>query len=132
MNKYEDIINLPRHISKKRRLMDIGQRAAQFAPFAALTGHHSAIREGERLTESKIELDDYMKAEIDKKIEKLVAEKNPDREIQITYFQKDKKKEGGLYISEKLKLKKIDKYQKILLLEGDKKIKIEDIIRIEG
>lgn len=71
-DKYGDIINLPRHISKKRPSMPIKNRAAQFSPFAALTGHDSAVRETARITEKRVELDHYMKKELNHKLQILM------------------------------------------------------------
>ena len=109
MNNYEDIINLPHHSSTKHKRMPKETRAAQFAPFAALTGHNDAIKETERLTERKIELSEEEKNNLNTKLQILndIIQTHP--EINITYFKKDNKKTGGKYITYKGILKHICK-----------------------
>lgn len=131
-NKYDDIINLPRHISKKRSPMPVTDRAAQFAPFAALTGHASAIKETSRITEDRIELDAYMKEILDNKLQ-IIEEKIEDElEIEIRYFSPDEKKDGGEYITNTSKVKKIDRYRKIVLMTDNTAIPIDEILDIKG
>ena len=89
MGDYEDIINLPHHVSATRPQMSMMDRAAQFSPFAALTGYDAAIKETARLTEQKIELDDYEKEEINDKIQLIAEHLGEDFEVVITYFQPD-------------------------------------------
>ena len=89
---YDDIINLPHHVSAARPQMSMMDRAAQFSPFAALTGYDAAIKETARLTDQKIELDDYEKEEINDKIQLIAEHLGEDFEIVITYFQPDGRK----------------------------------------
>lgn len=131
IDQYDDIINLPRHISKKRSPMPIEDRAAQFSPFAALTGHDSAVKETARTTDRKIELDIYMRDNLDYKLQILVAKINEEPRVSITYFEPDDKKVGGIYTTLTNTIKKIDIYNKTILMEGDIIIPIDEIINIE-
>ena len=98
-NRYADIINLPHHVSKTRPQMPIADRAAQFSPFAALTGYDSAIEETGRLTDSFIELDESRKAVLNEKLQSMLKNIKEQPEVAITYFQPDEKKNGGSYIN---------------------------------
>ena len=130
MGKYDDIINLPHHVSASHPHMTMHDRAAQFAPFAALTGHSEAIAETARLTGHKIELDEYEKIRINEKI--LILNENIRNmpEIMVTYFCPDEKKEGGRYVTVKKALKKINNTENLLILEDGVKIPFDDIFDI--
>ena len=104
MSRYDDIINLPHHVSKTRTPMSMENRAAQFAPFAALTGHDAAIAETARLTSEKPELS---AEELDKLSRRLVYAIDKDAAIRITYIQQDSVKQGGSYCQTEVKIKKI-------------------------
>ena len=99
MNQYEDIINLPHHVSPTRPQMPMSDRAAQFAPFAALTGYDAAIKETGRLTDEKIELDEEALTALDMKYQFLMDALDDAPEVTITYFQPDERKAGGKYVS---------------------------------
>lgn len=131
-DKYDDIINLPRHVSKKRPPMPIKDRAAQFSPFAALTGHDAEVKETARITEKRVELDQYMKEKLNHKLQILVDKVKEEPKINITYFEPDDKKDGGAYITITGTVKKIDKYNKIILMKDYVSISLDEIIRIEG
>lgn len=127
MDKYKDIINLPHYTSKKYPRMSIEKRAAQFSPFQALTGYEEKIIETKRITKEKIEITDELKQILNEQIkEKYINKKS----IIITYFIKDKTKKGGIYKKEKGLIKKIDNYNKQIILENNKKIPINEIIDI--
>lgn len=131
-NKYDDIINLPHHTSSKHPRMSMIDRAAQFSPFAALTGYDAAVKETARLTDERIELDDSSKMELDERL-RLVQENLEDApEVTITYFKPDDKKSGGAYLSVTGTVKKIDDYGKSVIMQDKQKIPIEEIIQIEG
>lgn len=130
MNNYDDIINLPHHISVKHPRLSKEQRAAQFAPFAALTGYGDAIKETARITEDRIELDEEEKKKIDNKILELKNKITEKPKVTITFFVPDIKKSGGEYVTIIGNLKKIDEYNKLLILEDKKKISIKEIIEI--
>lgn len=108
MNKYEDIINLPHHVSKTRKPMSLYNRAAQFAPFAALTGYDDAIKETSRITEQRIELSEELKNMLNQKI-KLISENiKLQPKVSITYFVPDNKKSGGVYKTISGNVRRID------------------------
>lgn len=127
--KYEDILNLPHPVSKRHKPMPVEDRAAQFAPFAALTGHQAAIEETARITDERMELDEEVKEHLNMQIQKLLAE--PGREVRIVYYVPDGRKSGGSYVTRAGVVKKIDEYQKILVLEDGSRIPLDDISEIE-
>ena len=132
MKDYSDIINLPHHVSKNRSQMSMRDRAAQFAPFAALTGYDDVVKETARLTYKKIELLDEQVAILNEKILLLNEKIKDNPEITIIYFIPDKKKEGGAYISVKGIVKKIDEYNKLITMQDGRKIDMENIFDIQG
>lgn len=99
MEKYDDIINLPHHVSTKHQRLSMEQRAAQFAPFAALTGYGDAIKETARITEDRIELDDEEKIKLDNKLKKIQNNISNKPKVIVTYFVPDIRKSGGEYIT---------------------------------
>lgn len=137
-HKYDDIINLPHHVSASHPQMSLLDRAAQFSPFAALTGHDAAIRETQRLTEEWVDLDEDEKKLLDEKLqmirESLSVGKDEHSlpEIIFTYFKPDEKKSGGAYLSAQGKVRKIDEYSHQVILEDGTALAIEYIVGIEG
>ena len=129
---YEDIINLPHHVSKTRPQISMLDRAAQFSPFAALTGYDAAIKETGRLTDEKIEMDEDRKTALDMKQTYLIEMLDEQPEISITYFLPDTKKSGGAYVTVTGNLKRFDEYERLLILTDGKKIPIDDIADIES
>ncbi len=129
--KYDDIINLSRPISKKHLPMSLQDRAAQFAPFSALTGHYSSLAETARVTERKIEPDELQKELINRKLTEACSENGSLKEIAITYFVKDLKKEGGEYVTVRGKIKKIDSLERNIVLDSGIIIEIDCIINAE-
>lgn len=127
---YEDIINLPHPVSKRHKPMPVEDRAAQFAPFAALSGHGEAIAETARLTEGKIELDDYEKLKLDEKVYILQERIAEVPTVCITYFRPDTKKNGGAYLTISQGLKKICPQERLLVMADDTKIRMEDILEL--
>ena len=115
MSKYDDIINLPHHRSKTHAHMPVADRAAQFAPFAALTGYGDAVKETARLTDEKIILNSDALAELDVTLQEIVQRLPNCPRVRICYFEKDKLKEGGKYITEEFCIKKIDTYRRKLV-----------------
>lgn len=129
-NKYGDIIGLSHHVSVRHRPMKYCDRAAQFAPFAALTGYEACIAEKARLTERKLELDENMKFLLDIKLRFLREHIMSLPKISVTYFVPDDRKTGGKYVTESFVLRKIDEYsQSLVSLEG-KSILICNILEI--
>ena len=129
-NKYDDIINLPHHISKKHKQMTLEARAAQFAPFAALTGYGDEIKETARLTNKRIDLDEESKSILDNKIQIILKQILRRPIVSITYFIPDLKKDGGKYITVSGIIKRIDKYKQVIILENQIEIPINEIIDI--
>lgn len=130
-NKYDDIIHLPHPESKKHPRMSLHDRAAQFSPFAALTGHSAAIDETARLTEQKLELNEERQAELDRMWQYLLEKGQGRPMIRLTYFVKDEKKSGGLYQTVKERLKKIDPYKRTIFLQDGTNVYYHDIFELE-
>ncbi len=128
-HKYDAIFNLPHHVSIKHPRMSMLDRAAQFSPFSALTGHDAAVKESERLTDRRIELDEYVLETLNEKLQ--ISMQHPDLPVKITYFQPDERKEGGCYVSVRGKIRKLDAYRQELWMEDGERIAIRDIIEIE-
>lgn len=131
-HKYDDIINLEHHISKTHKQMSMQNRAAQFAPFAALTGYEEAVKETARFTEQKIELDEELNNILDEKLRLIQSQIKNTPEITVIYFVPDDKKRGGKYQKITGKIKKIDDYNKFIIFTDGKYIPIKDIIDISG
>ena len=130
--RYNDILNMPYPNPEiEKDFPDKILRAAQFAPFAALTGHDEAIEETARLTDSKVELDEYQKAELNDKIQ-LINNSDADEEVSITYFVPDKKKSGGAYITKRGIVLKVREYEKDIIMDDGTEIPIDDVFAIEG
>lgn len=130
MENYDDIINLPHHISTKHPRLSMEQRAAQFAPFAALTGYGDAVKETARITEDRIELNEEEKDKLDKKLLALENNISKNPKAIITYFVPDLKKSGGEYVTVVGNLKRIDRYRKVIILDNKKEIPIDDVIEL--
>ncbi len=129
MGRYDDIIGLPHHVSRTRTPMSMESRAAQFAPFAALTGHDTAIAETARLTSEKPKLS---AEELDKLSRRLVYAIEKDATIRITYFQPDSVKQGGSYCQTEGKIKKIDEIDGLIILCDKQSIPLDCVMSIEG
>ena len=132
IKKYDDIIELPHHVSSKHPHMSNYDRAAQFAPFAALTGHGAALQETARLTDKKIELDEYEKEIINEKLRIILAIEGEIPEITVVYFIPDDKKSGGKYEKITGVLKKIDIYKREIIMTDGTVIPVENISDIES
>ncbi|MBO6303563.1 MAG: hypothetical protein J6M62_00595 [Selenomonadaceae bacterium] len=126
ISRYKDIINLPHHISKRHPRLSMEKRAAQFSPFAALTGYEEATDETSRLTDEKIELSEEDMEELNRKLQNLQGE------AVITYFVKDERKSGGSYVTIKGEVRRIDDYEKAIVMRDGSKIFVDDILDIES
>ena len=131
MGRYDDIINLPHHVSATRPQMPMIDRAAQFQPFRALTGYEDAVQETARQTDEPPELTEDEKALLDAKLQKLSDSIDSHPRVTLTWFQPDKKKPGGAYVITTGELKKIDDYAVALILMGGERIVIEHIVDIQ-
>ena len=127
---YEDIINLPHHISKKHRPMPREARAAQFAPFAALTGYESDVNEAARYTGKRRELGEYETERLNRRINEIRDGIHGNTEVIITYFKPDEKKAGGEYLNIGGRVRKIDDYGSTLPLTSGALIPLDDISEI--
>lgn len=131
-HKYDDIINLPHHVSAKHPQMELLDRAAQFSPFAALTGHEDSIRETARRTEEFLELEEDKKEQLDEKIHVLQENLWKKPKIIVTYFVPDEKKDGGAYVTHRGRIRKIDTYRHRLLFEDGTDVGMQYIFEIDG
>ena len=132
MSNYDDIINLPHHVSTKRKQMSIEARSAQFAPFAALTGYDEKVKETSRLTEKKHILDEDQKEILNNKLMYIQENIDTKPEITFTYFVKDNKKSGGKHEEKTGIVRKINMAEEYIQFTDRTKIKINDIISIES
>lgn len=129
---YDDIIHLPHHVSDRHPQMPMADRAAQFMPFRALTGYEDALTETARLTEDQAELDEDALGSLDARL-RIVAEHLVDRpDITVTWFRPDGKKAGGAYVSVTGWVKKIDTYERVLIMHDSTKIPIDNILGLTG
>lgn len=129
---YDDIINLPHPVSAVHPQMAMAERAAQFSPFAALTGYRDAIEETARLTDGWTDLDEGSRESLDRKLAFLMEYPGGPEDVTITYFQLDERKAGGAYRSVSGRIKKIDGYERRLVMADGKTIPMEYIIEIES
>ena len=132
MSKYNGIIYLPHHVSKTRPQMPMSDRAAQFAPFAALTGYDSAIKETGRLTDERLELDEEALIALNMRYQLLMDALDEEPEVEITYFKPDERKAGGEYISVTGAVKKIDDFERLITMQDGMKIPMDDVLSIDG
>lgn len=130
--KYDDIINLPHHVSETHPPMSMRNRAAQFAPFAALSGHNDAIQETARYTDDFQEIDESNIELLNRKIMELRNHINEHPKISVTYFKPDVHKEGGCYSIKTGNIKKIDDYEQVLQFTDTDTIPIQSIFDIDG
>lgn len=131
-DQYDDIIGLSHHVSPTRSRMSIIDRAAQFSPFAALTGHNEAVRETERLTDERIELDENKKTILNEKLQIIMEKQKEQPEITFTFFMPDSRKNGGKYVDITGVVKKIDEIERCVRLMDGTRILINDIYEISG
>ena len=130
--QYNDIINLPNHVSPTRPRMSMIDRAAQFSPFAALTGYDAAIKETGRLTDERIELSEESRAALDRKQQFLLDHISDHPEISVTYFVHDERKSGGAYVTVTGQVKRVDEYERQLILVDGVKIPLDEILELES
>lgn len=130
-NSYDDIINLPHPVSKNHPKMPLRDRAAQFAPFAALTGHDAAIKETARLTDERLELSEEVIAQLNEKIHIIRNNIDIEQNVSITYFVPDAKKAGGAYVTYSGIVKKVDEYEHTMIMTDQTVIPIEQISDIK-
>ena len=131
MNEYDDIINLPHHQSSKRPHMNNHQRAAQFAPFAALTGYDSAIDETARLTDQKLELTDEQADHLNAQIQRIIENITDKPQVEITYFVPDNRKSGGEYMTVTGSVRRVDDHNREIVFVDGMTVKFDDVWNIK-
>lgn len=131
-HQYDDIINLPHHVSTVHTHMSLHDRAAQFLPFAALTGYEDAIQETGRLTEERISLSESEIESLNERLHILSEEQHGHPKISVTYFVPDERKAGGAYETSEGCIKRIDEYRRLLVMTDGQQIAMEDIIELDG
>ena len=129
--KYDDIIDLPHHVSTRHPPMSMRRRAAQFAPFAALTGYGAAVNETARLTEQAVTLDEDTLTLLDERLHILLSHLDERPVVTVTYFVPDERKDGGRYVDVTDAVVKIDEYEKVIVTENGTRIGWERIVMIE-
>ena len=132
MGKYDDIIDLPHHVSGTHPPMSRADRAAQFSPFAALTGYDAAVRETARVTERRIELDEGVKAELNARLNCILEHLPEHPQVSLTYFVPDEKKSGGAYRTVTGTVRKLDSFVKTLTLTDGTVVPMEEMVHVEG
>lgn len=131
MGKYDDILNLPHHVSSTSPHMSMHDRAAQFSPFAALTGYDDTVRETARLTDERLELTTDRINDLNQKIAFLKEHADERPEITVEYFIPDEKKSGGKYVTLLGKFRRIDEYNHNMVFTSGEEIPLNDIFEID-
>lgn len=131
-SRYDKIMKLPHHVSRTRPQMPMSDRAAQFAPFAALTGYEDAVRETGRLTDDRIEPEESSLNVLNAKIQLLRENLAGAPEIAFTYFKADERKAGGAYLTATGTVKRIDDCERLIVLRDGTKLPMDDIVDMDG
>ena len=129
---YEDIINLPHPTSPRHPRMSAIARAAQFSPFSALSGYDDAVDETARLTDVRTELDESQKVALDERLQIIREHLKEQSEVSVTYFQPDERKSGGAYLTATGIVKKIDNYERCVVMADGLKIMIDEIMELSS
>ena len=129
---YEDIVDLPHHVSRKHPQPTMADRAARFTPFAAITGYEEMVLEEARVTDDRIEMDESSKAALNEKLNMILEFIDEQPEVSITYFEPDKRKAGGAYVTVTGTVKRIDEYEHLVIMTDGKKINIDDIYNLQS
>ena len=130
--RYDDMLHLPRPASGNHPPMPIADRAAQFSPFAALTGYDAAIRETARLTDEKVELDEQSRMLLDEKLSQIAEHLSKRIPVTVTYFVQDEKKQGGSYKEKCGIVRRIDTHARAIVFEDRMQIAIDDVLDIQS
>ena len=128
---YDDILYRSHPVSQKHSPMSRADRAAQFSPFAALTGYDAAVRETARVTERRIELDEGVKAELNARLNCILEHLSEHPQVSITYFMPDEKKSGGAYRTVTGAVRKLDSFAKTLTLVDGTVVPMEEMVHVE-
>lgn len=127
---YDDIIDLPHHVSVSHSQMPCSERAAQFSPFAALTGYEGAIEETARLTDDQKDLSENVRDSLDQVLAGIMSRPDPNTEVKITYFVPDAKKDGGKYVTELVRIRRIDTDTREIVTMDRRRIGIDMILNL--
>lgn len=130
--KYDDIINLPHHVSTKRPQMSRSARAAQFAPFAAIVGLDDEMEETARLTDTKPELEEAEKEKINRILLEIMDNPQKETAVELTFFRPDGRKDGGAIITVPCTVRRIDEIGRSLILSDRSEIEFENILSIKA
>lgn len=130
--KYDDMLQLPHHVSASRKPMAITARAAQFAPFAALSGYDAEVQEAGRLTDRPIEPDEYEKEALNARLRLLARHFREEWVVSLVFFQPDERKAGGAYVNRTGTVKKISEVERLLTLTDGTVIPLDDLIALDG
>ncbi len=130
LGDYDDIINLPPHVSRHHAPMSRRNRAAQFAPFAALTGYDDCLKEEARITAAQKELSDEAAAILDAKLAYLTAVITTEPALTVSYFVPDAKKAGGMYLTASGRLRRIDEAGGMLIFTDKRQIPLKNVVDI--
>ena len=125
-------MDLPHHVSRKHPQPTMADRAARFAPFAAITGYEEMVLEEARITDDRIELDENSKAALNEKLNMILEFIDEQPEVSITYFEPDKRKAGGAYVTVTGTVKRIDEYEHLVIMTDGKKINIDEIYNLQS
>jgi hypothetical protein len=128
---YSDIINLPHHVSRNHPQMPMEARAAQFAPFAALTGYDTVIHETARQTDKQVELEEYDNERLNRIFSELMDSLEEHPMVTVSYFKPDEHKAGGAYVTVTGQLKKVDTYEQLMVMENGTAIPIGNIMDLQ-
>lgn len=131
-DNYDDLLHLPHPTSKKHPRMSRLDRAAQFSPFAALTGYDDAVKETARLTDRRVELSDDELAVLDERLRLVLAWEDEPPLVSVTWFNPDQRKEGGSYITTQGRIRKVDELKRVLVMEDGGKIPVDDIVELDS
>lgn len=129
---YDDIIDMPHHISPTRPRMSMMERAAQFSPFAALVGYDTAIKETGRLTDERTELDEEGLSDLNRKWQLLMEHLDEEPEVSVTYFKKDERKAGGAYLEITGIIRELDEFERLIVMRDGTKIPMDLILNLES
>ena len=130
--KYDDILRLPHHVSASRKPMAMTARAAQFAPFAALSGYDAEVQEAGRLTDRPIEPDEYEKEAMNARLQLLARHFREEWVVSLVFFQPDERKAGGAYVTRTGTVKKLYETERLLTLTDGTVIPLDDLIALDG
>ena len=132
IHEYDDIISLPHPDSAFHPRMSLLERAAQFSPFAALTGYDDAVKETARLTDEKIVLSEEELKQLNIKFTLLMPHIKERPEVTLTRFIADEKKSGGRYLTETVRIRRLNPVKRILITEDNRKISLDDITDLQN